>query len=202
MLSIGKLVSGAERYYLGVVEAGGEEYYTGSGETPGVWIAEGSERLGLDGEVDREHMRLVLDGISSVDGNPLVSRRPAAGRVAGFDLTFSAPKSVSLLYGPGLDWVAHAVTRAHDTAAKDALRYLERHELLARRGAGGERRIATTGAIAAAFRHRSSRSGDPQLHTHSCSQTSSRTQTAGGRPLVPDWSTSMAVPQASSTRRS
>jgi conjugative relaxase-like TrwC/TraI family protein len=81
-------------------------------------------------------------------------------------VTFGAPKSVSLLYGLGPDWVANAVSRAHDTAAKDALRYLERHALLARRGAGGERRVATTGAVAVAFRHRTSRSGDPQLHTH------------------------------------
>ena len=166
MLSIGKLVSGAERYYLGVVASGREEYYTGSGESPGVWVGEGSERLGLDGEVDPEHLRLVLDGIFPGDGNSLVTRRPAAGRVAGFDLTFSAPKSVSLLYGLGPDWVGDSVRSAHDTATKDALTYLERHALYARRGAGGETRVATTGAVATAFRHRTSRAGDPQLHTH------------------------------------
>ena len=86
--------------------------------------------------------------------------------VAGFDLTFSAPKSVSLLYGLGPDEVAEAVRSSHDTATRDALHYLERHALYARRGAGGDQRVETTGAVAAAFRHRTSRAGDPQLHTH------------------------------------
>jgi Ti-type conjugative transfer relaxase TraA len=166
VLSIGKLVSGAERYYLSVVAAGREEYYTGSGEAPGVWIGEGAERLGLGGEVEPEHLRMVLEGASPLDGAQLVPRRLAAGRVAGFDLTFSAPKSVSLLYGLGSDDVADAVRSSHDAASRDALRYLERHALYARRGAGGEQRIETIGAVAAAFRHRTSRAGDPQLHTH------------------------------------
>ena len=166
MLSIGKLVSGAEQYYLGVVAAGGEEYYTGSGEAPGVWMGEGAERLGLGGEVEPEQLRMVLEGMSPLDGTQLVPRRLAAGRVAGFDLTFSAPKSVSLLYGLGPDEVADAVRSSHDAATRDALRYLERHALYARRGAGGEKRVETTGAVAAAFRHRTSRAGDPQLHTH------------------------------------
>ena len=73
---------------------------------------------------------------------------------------------MSLLYGLGPDHVADEVRTSHDAAAKDAVRYLERHTLYARRGSGGEQRIETTGALAAAFRHRTSRAGDPQLHTH------------------------------------
>jgi conjugative relaxase-like TrwC/TraI family protein len=48
----------------------------------------------------------------------------------------------------------------------EGVAYLERHALFARRGTDGMRRIRTTGLVAAAFVHRTSRNGDPQLHTH------------------------------------
>jgi TrwC relaxase len=59
-----------------------------------------------------------------------------------------------------------AVRAAHDRAVAEGLAYLERHAAFARRGAGGERRIETSGLVAAAFVHRTSRTGDLQLHTH------------------------------------
>jgi conjugative relaxase-like TrwC/TraI family protein len=86
--------------------------------------------------------------------------------VTGFDLTFSAPKSVSVLWGLGDTEVSKAVRRAHDGAVVEALGYLERHATMARRGANGVRRIGAGGLVAAGFRHRTSRAGDPQLHTH------------------------------------
>ena len=51
MLSIAKLVAGAEDYYLRTVAAGREEYYTGAGESPGYWLGHGARLLGLSGEV-------------------------------------------------------------------------------------------------------------------------------------------------------
>jgi conjugative relaxase-like TrwC/TraI family protein len=123
--------------------------------------------LGLGGEVRPDDLRVVLSGISPLDGSPLASsRNDPRGRVAGFDLTFSAPKSVSLLYGLGTPEITAVVRRAHDAAVTGALTYLEHHALAARRGTDGLRRIGTLGLVAAAFVHRTSRAGDPQLHTH------------------------------------
>jgi conjugative relaxase-like TrwC/TraI family protein len=166
MLSIGKMVAGSEKYYLDTVAKGQEEYYTGSGEAPGKWLGIGSYGLGLVGEVTPDHLRSVLSGFAP-DGRSLTAGRARPeGRVSGFDFTFSAPKSVSLLYGLSDPSVTDVVRRVHAEAVADALGYLERNALRARRGAGGERRIGAEGLIAAGFQHRTSRAGDPQLHTH------------------------------------
>ena len=92
--------------------------------------------------------------------------RVVSRRVPGFDLTFSAPKSVSVLFGIGDDALRGAIQDAHDRAVVDALAYVEREAGVTRRGAGGAVVIAGRGLIGAAFRHRTSRAGDPQLHTH------------------------------------
>jgi conjugative relaxase-like TrwC/TraI family protein len=86
--------------------------------------------------------------------------------VPGFDLTFSAPKSVSVLFGICDDEVRRQIQRGHDRAVYDAVGYLERVAATARRGRGGAESIAGEGFVAAAFRHRTSRAGDPQVHTH------------------------------------
>lgn len=91
-------------------------------------------------------------------------------RLPGLDLTFSAPKSVSVLFGLGADTVAEQVRLGHDAAVAAALGYLERVAGHALRGHQGDgltaTRVNTEGFIAAAFGHRSNRCGDPQLHTH------------------------------------
>jgi conjugative relaxase-like TrwC/TraI family protein len=166
MLSIGKMLTGSEEYYLGVVASGREEYYVGGGEAPGVWLGQGSASLGLSGQVGPGPLRVLLAGFSPTDGQRLTSRPVGAARVTGFDLTFSAPKSVSVLWGLSDPDISKAVRRSHDGAIVEALGYLERHATMARRGASGLRRIGAGGLVAASFRHRTSRSGDPQLHTH------------------------------------
>lgn len=87
-------------------------------------------------------------------------------KVPGYDLTLSAPKSVSLLWALGDDHVAATVREAHDEAVDAALAYIEAHACVVRRGRGGRARRRGDGLIAAAFRHRTSREADPQLHTH------------------------------------
>ena len=167
MLSIGKLVTGAEEYYLGTVASGREDYYTGAGEAPGHWIGRGTRELGLEGRVDADALRTLLAGFDPANGKSLTAGRVSpSGRIAGFDATFSAPKSVSVLWALSEERTAGLVRDAHDGAVSEALTYLDCHALAARRGAGGEERIATSGTVAAAFRHRTSRAGDPQLHTH------------------------------------
>jgi len=107
VLSIGKLAAGQAKYYLDGAEArvdvaqsvgdGVEEYYVGGNEARGRWMGAGALRLGLVGAVSGEQLRQVLDGLEN-DGRSL-RESSSAVRVAGFDLTFSAPKSVSLLFG-------------------------------------------------------------------------------------------------------
>lgn len=91
-------------------------------------------------------------------------------RRSGLDLTFSAPKSVSVLFALGSPEVAGAVRAAHAAAVEQTLAYLERlcaRSLRGHHGPGGEgRRVATDGWLAVAFEHGTSRSDDPQLHTH------------------------------------
>ena len=87
--------------------------------------------------------------------------------VLAFDLTFSCPKSVSLLWALGSEPVAEVVAAAHRDAVEVALAFLEERAALARVQSGGVRhRVGSGGWAVAGFVHRTSREGDPQLHTH------------------------------------
>jgi conjugative relaxase-like TrwC/TraI family protein len=163
VLSIGKLGVGQASYYLSSVASGVEDYYTGSGEAAGRWVGFGCDALGLSGEVVAEDLHAVLSGLDPRSGAMLGSQ---PRRVPGFDLTFSAPKSVSVLFGLGDHPIRAATIAAHEAAVDAAVGFVEREALRGRRRRGGSRRVVTQGAVAAAFRHRSSRAGDPQLHTH------------------------------------
>lgn len=91
-------------------------------------------------------------------------------RLPGLDLTFSAPKSVSLLFGVCPPEVAEQVRLGHEAAVAAAVAYLEDVAAYGLRGHHGDgreaSRVSTEGFIAAAFQHRSNRCGDPQLHDH------------------------------------
>lgn len=165
MLTLGKLGHGQEAYYLDSVASGIEDYYAGEGEAPGRWIGSGCEELGLSGEVEATQLRRVLAAEHPASGEPLVSLR-GGRRIPGFDHTFSAPKSVSLLWGLGDPSTRRIVRECHERAVAAALDYVEREAAFVRRGAGGAEVSHARGMIAAAFPHRSSRAGDPQLHTH------------------------------------
>ncbi len=110
--------------------------------------------------------------------------RPAAQTVAGYDLTFSPVKSVSTLWAVADPQVAARIERAHQAAVHDALRFLEAHALFTREGPQGIRQVNVRGLVAAAFTHRDSRSGDPDLHTHVA--VANKVQTIGGRWLSID----------------
>jgi conjugative relaxase-like TrwC/TraI family protein len=165
VLSIGKLAGGQETYYLCAVADGVEDYYLGSGEAPGRWLGDGAARLDLTGRVDADRLRAVLDGRHPATKASLITQRQPH-RVPAFDLTFSAPKGASLLFALGDPQLSSAIRAAHDEAVRQAVAYLEREAGEVRRGREGQVRLGGGGFIAAAFRHRSSRAGDPQLHTH------------------------------------
>ena len=86
--------------------------------------------------------------------------------VAGYDLTFSPVKSVSALWAIAPMDVAAVVEECHDAAVADALKWLETHAAFTRSGTNGVAQVDTTGLLGAAFTHRDSRAGDPDLHTH------------------------------------
>lgn len=163
MLNIGRLAAGGEGYYLSAVASGVEDYYTGSGDAPGYWMGSAAAELGLVGQVEPDALRSVLAAVAPASGESLgrsSRRRP------GFDLTFRAPKSVGVLYALGDERVAREARDAHDAAVAAALGYLEAEAAWSRRGAQGRERVTVSGFAAAAFRHRTSRAGDPLLHTH------------------------------------
>jgi len=163
MLTIGKLGHGQADYYLQTVAQGIEDYYSGAGEAPGRWTGAAAAELDAHGQVDGHALYRALAGASPITGAEL---RASEVKVPGWDLTFSAPKSVSILFGLGDPDVAREVRDAHEAAVDAALAYMERHAAVARRGHGGEQLVPGNGFVGAAFRHRSSRAGDPQLHTH------------------------------------
>jgi conjugative relaxase-like TrwC/TraI family protein len=114
---------GQQQYYLDQVAHGIEDYYSGAGEAPGRWLAS-SNQLGLDGDVDAVQLRAVLSAHDPTDSYKLVATNHR--RVGGFDLTFSAPKSVSVVWALGDAEVNAAVRDAHERAVTVSLDYLER----------------------------------------------------------------------------
>jgi Ti-type conjugative transfer relaxase TraA len=167
VLSIGKLSGKTRtgRYYVDRVAKGREDYYVGAGEADGEWFGLGAGLLSLQGKVDGDDLKTLLEG-RAPRAETKLRRAPGPDAVTGFDLTFSAPKSVSVLYAVGDDEVSRAVREGHDAAVRAALGHLETEACRARRGPSGVDRVAGDGFVAGLFRHRTSRAGDPQLHTH------------------------------------
>lgn len=87
--------------------------------------------------------------------------------VAGFDLVFTPPKSVSIAWGLGDEQLRRGIEAAHERAIQDVIRHLEKNVVMTRRGRNGVRQIETSsGVIGTKFRHWDSRAGDPNLHDH------------------------------------
>ncbi len=187
MLSVSKLTPGQEAYYERSVAAGLDDYYAGRGESPGFWAGRGAASLGLEGEVEEGELGALVRGKDPKTGDelrPHVKGRtitieridPETGArwreekklapVAGFDLVFSTPKSVSLLHALGDEETQRAIAAAHRSAWQAALAYLEEEACVTRRGKDGYLRERGGGFVAAAYRHRTSRAQDPHLHTH------------------------------------
>jgi conjugative relaxase-like TrwC/TraI family protein len=167
MLTIGKLGSSPDQlgYYEQQVAQGLEDYFSGRGEAPGRWTGRGAALVGANGDVDRAAFMRAMAGCDPRTGEQL---KPVHGRarVAAFDLTFSAPKSVSVLFAIADEGTSAALLAAHEAAVAAALDYVEREACFTRRGHNGVERVRGDGFLAAAYRHRLSRAGDPQLHTH------------------------------------
>ncbi len=153
-------------YLISSVALAMDEYYAGVGEAPGVWAGRFAAELGLEGVVEADQLRALVQGHHPLTDENLLAGRPER-RVNAFDATLSAPKGVSLLWSLGSDEVASVVTRCHVEAVEVALSFLEDKAAVARQQTKGvRRRVPTTGFAVATFAHRTSREGDPQLHSH------------------------------------
>jgi conjugative relaxase-like TrwC/TraI family protein len=167
VLNIGKVLRGkdAKHYFLDRVARDQLDYYTGAGEAPGEWAGAAAADLDIAGEVGEDGFLRILNGAHPDTGARLAGP-PRRGRVLAYDLTFRAPKSVSLLYALGGPQVSTAARQGHRRALAAALDYLERHAAIARRGHNGTQLVRGNGFVAAVFQHRTSRAGDPLLHSH------------------------------------
>jgi conjugative relaxase-like TrwC/TraI family protein len=161
---IAKLSVGREDYYVREVAENREEYLSGHGESPGRWLGRGARALGQQGVATTEAFVRMFHG-RHPDTGELLGRPHGERGVPAFDVVLRPTKSVSLLYGLGDAKVAGAVLEAHHQATEQALDYLEEH-VGARRGHGGHEHVEGNGLLAVGFDHRTSRAGDPLLHTH------------------------------------
>ena len=159
MMSVAPVASAGDAagYYMS-----SDNYYF-LGNLQSLWIGEGAKALGLEGAVRGDNLTAVLHGF--LDNGERLGREIDGNHVhrAGHDLTFSAPKSVSVLALIGND---KGMLEAHNQAVEIAAGYVEKL-ISARDTRDGITSIVPTGKmVAAAFTHDTSRNLDPQLHTH------------------------------------
>lgn len=144
-----------------------EDYYSqGQEGAPSIWLGAGAAALGLHGEVRKDDQIAVLMGQHPATGEVLGQQpKPGQARRMAADLTFSAPKSVSVAWAAGTPELRAMIEKAQDRAVARTLANAENRLALGRRGKGGEtaERVRLVGA---AYRHGSSREQDPQIHTH------------------------------------
>lgn len=188
------------KYLLRTVAAGDGErplstpltrYYSAEGTPPGRWIGSGLRGLGRgslveDGIVSESQLQLLIGmGRDPVTGSALGRAYPvyvsaAVGEtsspprkrraVAGYDFTFSIPKSASVLWGIADAATQERIATAHHAAVAQVVAFIEREVAATRTGStarkGAVAQVDLTGVVATAFDHFDSRAGDPHLHTH------------------------------------
>lgn len=162
MLSIAALSGGQGNYYLALAR---DDYYLKGGEPPGQWLGEGAKSLRLAGNVDGKALKELLKGYSPDGNEALIQGAGSEKHQPGWDLTFSCPKSVSVLWSQADSAVRNAIQEAQTAAVQEALNYLQEAAAFTRRGKGGHTREETK-LVVATFDHGTSRAQDPQLHTH------------------------------------
>lgn len=154
------------------------EYYSEHDTRAPVWLVAGDARsaaalVGLSDEqragglADLDVVQRWLD--AGVAPNGCCGRRFAESDNHGIDMTFCAPKSVSLLRAFGDDVVQKAVLDAHNSGVREAMEYVHQHAGYTRvhnNRTGRKDLQRLPGVVAAAYQHETSRAGDPHLHTH------------------------------------
>jgi conjugative relaxase-like TrwC/TraI family protein len=161
---IAKLSVGREAYYTRELATDHQQYLSGHGESPGRWYGAGATSLRLQGEASVAGFQRMFEGRHPTTGE-LLGRPHGKGAVPAFDVVLRPTKSVSILYGLGDSATGRAVLDAHHAGVCEAVAYLDTH-IGTRRGHGGVQHVSGRGLLAVGFDHRTSREGDPLLHTH------------------------------------
>lgn len=156
---LGTSTSDISHYYEALSK---DDYYEAGSEPHGRWHGGLSNSLGLTGEIGPNQLRRMFEGFHPQTGDPLAANAGEKHR-SGYDLTFSAPKSVSVAWSLADQELQTEIAAAHDAAVRAALDYLERNAFSSRDR--GESRMLK-GILAATYQHSTSREQDPQLHTH------------------------------------
>lgn len=157
--SLGTASSGIAGYYE---HLSADDYYDQGDEPPGQWQGRLAGVLGLNGVVQAGQLRQLFEGYDPVTGRAL-STNAGEEHKAGWDATFSAPKSVSVAWAFADENLQQQIAAAHDAAVQAGLAYLEANAFRSRDRDGSR---PLQGIIAATFQHSTSREQDPQLHSH------------------------------------
>lgn len=136
-----------------------DDYYT-KDRSPSQWQGKAAEVLGLQAEVKLEDFKNLLEG-NLPNGEQI--QVAASGHRGGSDLTFSAPKSLSM---QALIAGDQTLVDAHDHAVQESLKYAESLVAYRQSQEGESEKVFSQNMAAATFRHELSRACDPQLHTH------------------------------------
>lgn len=160
-----------------------DDYYAKDGLAPSLWLGEGARLLGQSGEVDRTAFASLLEG-QLPDGHQLGTMRDGERQHRpGWDITLSAPKSVSVMALVAGD---ERLMAAHRSAVKTTINFVEKHMAATRLREGDSVVRQTTGNLAiASFQHGTSRAQDPQLHSHNVILNMTRDATGQWRSLEP-----------------
>lgn len=166
-ISARKSVAAAVSYFKHMAS---DEYYTGKGEqepeaeADGEWAGRGAGRLALEGPVSKRDFEAMLNGLDPKTGARLT--QVGKSHAPGWDMTFSAPKSVSVMWALAPEADRKQIEAAHRRSVHAATTHLEDTHAFTRRGKGGAVREPVAGLTIARFHHHTSRDLDPQLHTH------------------------------------
>ncbi|MBW3642699.1 MAG: relaxase domain-containing protein, partial [Actinobacteria bacterium] len=163
---------------VGEIELGADSarYYAAPGTPPGRFLGRGLEGLGgrpgavrVGDEVSSEMLHNMLARLADPVTAEVLGRQPSTGKrppVAGFDLTFSPPKSVSVMWAMADRGTKTVIEDICHQALSEVVGWAEDHVFRTRTGAQGIRHEEVRGVVASSWMHYESRDGDPQLHHH------------------------------------
>jgi conjugative relaxase-like TrwC/TraI family protein len=149
MISLAVVKDAKYFHFLGSEHA--MEYFSEKGKIDGFWQGKLAEKEGLIGkEVTQQDVERIAGMVKN-------------GERLGLNITYSAPKSVSIAYAILGD---NRIKEVHENAVRAANEWIEKNLVMTRQGKGGKERIQASGIAVANYTHETSRSHDPQLHTH------------------------------------
>lgn len=162
-----KSASGAKKYFDDGLRKEGVDYYLGTDQDiPGLWGGRAAEMLGLSGQVNREAFHALCDNLHPVTGERLTARN-ADGRRCGFDLTFNAPKDLSVIFELTGD---EAILSAFRMAVRETMEEIEQDMQTRVRKGKQDTDRHTGNLVYGEFTHRTTRppksTGLPEMHMH------------------------------------